>query len=204
MDKYEKELTRQLPEYFRPILEFKEILKAQGYVIGQLDSDMAVVKANNYISSCDEETIAYFEQLFGVVYRYGDTLDFRRSRVLQKFNTIVPFSMEFLRSKLTELFGSDYELSVNPKTCTLTVKVTSSRYGAIDLLYDLLWDVVPAHLQIIANQETTSHSRERIYAAGFASSISVQTIYKETTYGIDGNINSAGFTANTAVQNIGG
>ena len=91
-------------------VEYGEILKVQGHVLDQLEDNMAKVSANNYISSCDEATIAYYERLLGIVYRFGDALDYRRTRVLQKYNTIVPFSIGFLRDKL----------------------------GAIDLLYDLL------------------------------------------------------------------
>lgn len=171
-------LTNQLPTYFRPVLEFQNILIAHGYALDQFDANMYQIAANNYLSTCDESTIAYWENLLGIVYRFGDTLEYRRTRVLQKFNTIVPFSIGFLRDKLTELYGADgYELSVDSAACTLTVKVTSDRYGAVDLLYDLLWDVVPAHLQIIANQETTTNvGGGRLNAAGFAARTYIQTI----------------------------
>lgn len=176
MGKCENELTKQLPEYFRPILEFQEIMKAQGYMMDQLVADISRVYANNYISTCDEPTISYYENLFGIVYRHGDTLEFRRSRVLQKFNTITPFSVGFLKNKLGELFGNDYELSVTPETLEISIKVTSDRYGAVDLLYNLLWDVVPAHLKIVANQQTTNYSTSRLSAAGFAAGTYIQFI----------------------------
>lgn len=171
-------LTNQLPEYFRPILEFQQIMAAHGYVLDQLDANITQIAANNYISTCDETTIAYWENLLGITYRFGDTLEYRRSRVLQKFNTIVPFSIGFLNAKLTELYGADgYELSVDPVGCTLTVKVTSDRYGAVNLLYDLLWDVIPAHLQIVANQETTNYvGGGKLYSAGFVAGTYIQTI----------------------------
>ena len=140
MSSAEKVLKQQLPRYFRPISEFGEILKAQGYGLDQFDKASAKVYANNYIATCDEETIAYYERLLGIVYRFGDTMEYRRTRVLQKYNTIVPFSVGFLRDKLTELYGEDgYEMSVDSAACKLKIKVTSDRYGAIDLLYDLLW-----------------------------------------------------------------
>lgn len=171
-------LTRQLPDYFKPILEYQEIMKAHGYAMDDFDFASQQVWANNYIATCDEPTIAFWEHLLGIVYRFGDTMDFRRDRVLQKFNTIVPFSIGFLNAKLTELFGADgYELEVNSEDCTISVRVTSDRYGAVDLLYDLLWDIIPAHLKIIANQETTNFvGGSSLYAAGFVASTMIQTI----------------------------
>ncbi len=203
MSNAEEVLKQQLPRYFRPIIEFGEILKAQGYSLDRFDEASAKVYANNYIATCDEETITYYERLLGIVYRFGDTLEYRRTRVLQKYNTIVPFSIGFLRDKLTELYGEDgYEMSVDSATCKLKIKVTSDRYGAIDLLYDLLWDVVPAHIQILANQQTTNRVPCRLYAAGAVSRVFVQTIYRHTIYDIEEAANTGGAVLGTKIQTI--
>lgn len=192
-----------MPEYFRPIIEFREILKAHGYSLDKLDETSEKVKDNNYIATCDEETIAYYEKLLGITYRFGDTMEYRRTRVLQKYNTIVPFSIEFLRDKLTELYGEDgYEMSVDSVACKLKIKVTSDHYGAIDLLYDLLWDVVPAHIQIFANQQTTNRVPCRLYAAGAVSRVFVQTIYRHTVYDIEEAANTGGAVSGTKIQTI--
>ena len=203
MSRAEETLRGQLPEYFRPIIEFREILKAHGYSLDKLDETSEKVKDNNYIATCDEETIAYYEKLLGVTYRFGDTMEYRRARVLQKYNTIVPFSIEFLRDKLTELYGEDgYEMSVDSAACKLKIKVTSDRYGAIDLLYDLLWDVVPAHIQILANQQTTNRVPCRLYAAGAVLRVFVQTIYRHTVYDIEEAANTGGAVSGTKIQTI--
>ena len=171
------DLTRELPFWFRPILEFQELLAAEEITMATAESDMQNVYNNFYVQTCDETTLAALEKQFGIVYKYGDTIEYRRSRVLQKYNTIVPFTIGFLNDRLTELYGADgYEISVDSAACTLTIKVTSDIYGAVDLLYDLLWDVVPAHIQIIANQETTSYVQGKIYAAGITSRAQYQTI----------------------------
>ena len=203
MSNAETILKQQLPRYFRPIIEFGEILKAQGYSLDRFDEASAKVYANNYIATCDEDTIAYYERLLGIVYRFGDTLEYRRTRVLQKYNTIVPFSIGFLRDKLTELYGEDgYEMSVDSAACKLKIKVTSDRYGAIDLLYDLLWDVVPAHIQILANQQTTNRVSCRLYAAGAVSRVFVQTIYRHTVYDIKETANTGGTLSGTKIQTM--
>lgn len=203
MSRAEETLRGQLPEYFRPIIEFREILKAHGYSLDKLDETSEKVKDNNYIATCDEETIAYYEKLLGITYRFGDTMEYRRARVLQKYNTIVPFSIEFLRDKLTELYGEDgYEMSVDSAACKLKIKVTSDRYGAIDLLYDLLWDVVPAHIQILANQQTTNRVPCRLYVAGAVSRVFVQTIYRHTVYDIEEAANTGGAVSGTKIQTI--
>lgn len=170
-------LMGQLPVYFHPIIEFQEIMKAHGYALDQLEINMAQIQDNLHIATCDESTIAYYERLFGIVYRFGDTMDFRRARVLQRFNTIAPFSVGFLTDKLTELYGkSGYALELDCQELILYVKVMSDRYGAIDLLYDLLWDIVPAHIKITANQQTTTYVTGHLYMGGVVSQTFLQTI----------------------------
>lgn len=170
-------LSEQLPDYFKPVREMQWIMEAQGYAFNSMESKMEQVSANHYISTCDAETIEYYENLFGITYQFGETLEYRRSRILNKLNLAVPFSIGFLDAKLQELYGSEYSIQADSKNCTITIKVTSDRYGAVDLLYDLLWDIIPAHLQIVANQETTSYSKgARIYTSGMTARTFVQTI----------------------------
>lgn len=196
-------LKGQLPGYFRPIIEFQEILKAHGYAIDQIEEEMSKLRNNLYITTCDEETIAYYENLFGILYRFGDTMDFRKSRVMQRFNTIAPFSIEFLRDKLTELYGEDgYILDIDPLKLILYVKVTSDRYGAVDLLYDLLWNIVPAHVQISANQQTTIYVPGRGYVGGGVSGTFIQTIHQHTVTELEGKLNSAGIVSRTIINTI--
>lgn len=170
-------LWEQLPDYFKPILDYQEIVKMYGEAFATALSNAMQISANIYPQTADEETIAWWESVLGLQTQFGDTLDFRRARVMQKINTNVPFSIGFLNAQLTSLFGSDYSLSVDPVACEIDVSVTSPRYGAVNLLYDLLWDVVPAHLKINANQQITNIiGGQRLYAATCISNAFAQTL----------------------------
>ena len=77
---------------------------------------------------------------------------------MQRYNTVVPFTVGFLKDRLAELYGVDgYEVMVDGKKSLIDIKITSDRYGAVDLLYNLLWDILPAHLQITARQVNTKN-----------------------------------------------
>lgn len=170
-------LWEQLPDYFKPVLDYQEIIKAHGYALQAVDTGAGQVYGNLYIQTADEATITWWENLLGLQTQFGDTLEFRRARVLQKVSATVPFSIGFLHDQLTALFDSDYTVHVDPEECTIQISVTSSRYGAVDLLWDLLWDVIPAHLKIIANQRVNNIlGGKRIYAGTFVSSAFVQTL----------------------------
>mgnify|MGYP002517240385 CR=1 FL=1 len=205
VDEAVKILNGQLPRYFRPVIEFQEIMKAHGRGLEKLDGIMARLQANFYIPTCDEATIAYYEKLLGIAHHIEDGLDFRRTRVLQKLNLVAPFTIGFLKERLTALYGEDgYTLEVTPETCSLTIKVTSHRYGAIDLLYDLLLDILPAHLRLMANQEATSYVPGRLYVGGAMFVLIEQTIYKDTETYVDGGIYAVGIVSGTFIQTIQG
>ena len=170
------DLMMILPKYFRPVLEFKELMKTDGMVLDNLEKDIRKLRDDFYIQTADKESLAEMEKQFSIVAKPGETIDYRRQRLLSKYNTIVPFSIGFLQDRLHELFNDDFTMRVDPIKCTITISVTSSRYGAVDLLYDLLWDIVPAHIQIIANQQVDNYISGALTATGIISTTFLQTI----------------------------
>lgn len=170
-------LKMLLPEWFKNILEFNKLLEVEEVELEAVEESIRSVRNNCFIQTADENTILLYEKRFGIAYQYGETLEYRKSRILQRYNTVVPFTIGFLRNRLAELYGPDgYTLSVNSKTCLLTVKVTSDRYGAVNLLYDLLWDIIPAHIQIIASQEAKKNIKGGLYIGTTISGTKITTI----------------------------
>ena len=159
----DRTLMTQLPFYFRPILEFKELMIAHGWGYDLAEQAAGMILQNFFIQTCDEETIAQYEKIFGLLPEAGDTMDYRRERVLQIFSSTTPFDINYLDSKMQELFGTDYAMDVYPVSSQLYVLLLSERYGAINLLYDLLLSVVPAHIQIFANQEVKNFINRPLY-----------------------------------------
>lgn len=170
------DLMHLLSNYFKPIIEFQQIMRADGAAMEDFEKNTLQICENCFIQTCDEKTIGMYETRFGIVSMPGETLEYRRQRLLQKYNTIVPFSIGFLKNRLTELYEDDYALSVDPKACKLKIAVTSSRYGAVDLLYELLWDIIPAHMEVIANQQVTNYVSGNIHTAEVMVDAFIQTI----------------------------
>lgn len=157
------DLTRQLPFYFRPILEFQQLMIAHGWGYDIAEQAAGLVLQNFFIQTCDEETLEQYEKLFGITPEAGDTMEYRRERVLQIFSSSAPFDINYLHERLTELFGNDFTLICDPVRSWLIVVLTSERYGAVTLLYDLLLSVVPAHIRIISNQQVTNYITRPLY-----------------------------------------
>lgn len=199
----ENVLIEQLPLYFRPILEFQEIMRVHGYAFSQADSDLSHIWDNQYIATCDEATVAYWENVLKLSAIHGEKLESRRQRVMRRLNTFVPFTFRFLKDQLAELYGADgYELSVDAKACTLRIKITSDRYGAMDLLYDFLWDILPAHLEILADQEVKSGIKGSVYVAGILKRTRTQVIHCRNVHDFPIGLRVACLVASTKIQKI--
>ncbi|MGC6175367.1 putative phage tail protein [Lacrimispora sp. 38-1] len=165
-----------LPEWFQNVMELNELMKSEEAELEEAENSIRSVRNNCYIQTADEATILLYEKRFGIAYQ-GESLEYRRSRIMQRYNTVVPFTIGFLKDRLTELYGSQgFEVSVDGKHSLITIKITSDRYGAVNLLYDLLWDILPAHIQIMASQVNTKNIKG-VYSAGATlSSTKVMTI----------------------------
>ena len=172
-------LTEQLPTWFKPVLEYIELMKAYGLELDDLNANSQLVFYNQFVQTCDVKTMSVWERLFGLTVQMTDTVEFRRDRLLQKFAQTLPYTVWDLRARLTELFGDEYTMTVNAQQCTITIVVTSDRYGAIDLLYSLIWDVIPAHLRIYANQQITNLSQTTQDVGAFCLSTLVNNIGAE-------------------------
>lgn len=170
------DLKMMLPEWFKDIIEFNRLLETEEIELEDAENSLQSVRNNCFIQTADEDTILLYEKRFRISYQ-GETLDYRKSRILQRYNTVVPFTIGFLKNRLSELYGPDgYILSVNSKTRLLTIKITSDRYGALNLLYDLLWDIIPAHIQIIASQEAQKDIKGGLYIGTTIRSAKITTI----------------------------
>jgi len=77
-------LWDQLPVYFRPVMEFQEIVKAHSHGVDQVNAWMIRMRDNFYIASCDEQTLMYYEKLLGINKNRSLSLEERRYIVLMR------------------------------------------------------------------------------------------------------------------------
>ena len=117
-----------------------------------------------------------------------------RERILSKLDQTVPFTYWHLKERLTELFGNQYVLTIDPVECTLDILVTSGRYGAIDLLNDLIYNVVPAHLDVTSNQIVEQYIPSNQYI------VTYMTRVVERNINVSVESLAGGYTIGMAVQ----
>lgn len=158
-------LMSKLPGWFKPVLEYDAIENAHAVPVAQFSNAADVIQHNFFIQTADEETIKRIERILGISAQPSDTLEYRRQRILTATQQTSPFTEWHLRDRLTELFGDEFTLTVDAENCSISIYTSSARYGAVELLDELIAAVVPAHLYVESNQELVRYVNSNQYVA---------------------------------------
>lgn len=147
-------LAKQLPEYFRPIIEFQEIIKAHGYGIGRLETETARVRDNLYLATCDSQTLSYYEQLLGLPGNRGLPLEERRILVMTKYGMRPLHTLPALKAMLETAVGAgNYSVECFYEKYRLTVKIIDQDLQKVKGVYDMAAEISPAHIELFLYAE---------------------------------------------------
>lgn len=121
-------LKQYSPRYYDGSYEMDELLKAEDtlfddYFVKELDA----LWLNQFLSTADAATITYYEGIVGIVANPAtETLEFRRSRVINRFSIRAPYTMPFLRGRLDAIIGKGkYTIDMDYAGYTLTVEASA-------------------------------------------------------------------------------
>lgn len=169
-------LMAQLPDWFKPVLEYIALMEAYGVSLDGLQDLASAISDNAYIQTADEDTLKMWEKILGLPVMMGYSSEYRREQIIQRFMNFAPYTIWHLRDSLTELFGSDYTLTVNSERCELGIIIQSGRVGSIDLVYQLIHNVIPAHIYVNINQVVENYLNTRQYIGAILSRTFIQKI----------------------------
>ena len=141
-------IENYLPDWYKPIEDFQQIIAAEkGQLITML-SDMTAVKGNFFFATMDEGAVSEWENILGIVPDLStETLEFRRLRLINRLSTKPPFSIRFLRQKLDELIGAgNYVLTVDGSAYTIYIEASASNQGYAIEVARTINAIKPAHI----------------------------------------------------------
>lgn len=102
----EKILINYLPSYYRDILDFVELTNTEDTEVMALTKTKQRVFDNAFVSTSDTQAITRRERLLGIqANAQEETLDFRRLRILNRYQTKPPFTLNYLQQQLDFLVG---------------------------------------------------------------------------------------------------
>lgn len=140
-------LLDYLPEFMQQFLEIREIMQAEDREMDTIDKNVQDIIENAFIETCNEYGIQKYEALLGITADSQDGLEWRRSRVLARWNDFKPFTYASLMEKLDELCGpGNYTVRGVPEDYWLSVGVLQNFTGQINEVQSGLEKMLPQNI----------------------------------------------------------
>lgn len=173
------ELKKLVPLWYQNITEYDTILGIEETQLQALAQSVSTGKADLFVQTMGEQSIQQWEQIFHVIPDVGrESLDFRRTRILNRLSFRLPFTLPFLRRKLDELIGvGRWKLEIDYNAYSILVEYSmEDQPYAIEAAYTIE-TAKPAHIiyrnmplvrrGIHMNEEIQQHQRIYHYGLGY-------------------------------------
>lgn len=140
-----------LPNFLKDFIEINEIIKTENIEFNNLENYKNDVKQNQFILTANKTGISKYEDLLKLVPNLEDSLSTRRTRVLAKWNDLIPYTYQDLIDKLRVICGDNFEVQPNFNEYKITITVDLPAYGQIEEVENMLASIIPANLIVKIN-----------------------------------------------------
>lgn len=162
-------LLKRLPLFVAEYKEIKQITNAEIPELNKMIGEINSVKNNQFITACDENGIARFEKLLNITPSEYDTLESRISRVLIRWNDVVPYSWRVFLNKIISICGNNFEVYPDWDNYQLEIRTRLELFGQTDELENVIKYMIPANIEVSAkNQIDCTLNGSAYIAAGMA------------------------------------
>lgn len=151
MYRLNSDIMEYLPDWFRQIIEYQQIMAAESDKLAALADEINGVADNFFFQTMGADAVAMWEHIFSIVPDPAtETLAFRRQRVLNRISTRPPFTMGFLYQKLDQIIGPGaWAVTMDYPNYTLYIESTvENQQWATEVAYTIN-GIKPAHIVYI-------------------------------------------------------
>lgn len=123
------DIINYLPDFMQRYREINEICSAIQTVLSNIGNAADNIVKNVFIADCDEDTLARFENLLGIVVYPDDTLSVRRERVLLQWSLPTVYNYQSLLRVIQSVCGNEYIITCDNVNYEISLQVyfTNSR-----------------------------------------------------------------------------
>lgn len=147
----ETRICQYYPHWFRRILDFQALCRTEEQELAAMAEAMDQIRKNLFVQTMDEGTCAQWEAILRILPMPGETLEFRRLRVLNRISLRPPFTLIFLREKLDMIFGpGNYTVEADYPSYTLYIETSVDNQAYFSEVSALLGIIKPCHIVYIA------------------------------------------------------
>ena len=142
------ELCRQLPPWYREILDYQQLCQTETAQFEALAQEITGVAENFFFQTMGLDGIEMWEQIFHIVPNpQTEDVEFRRYRVLNRITTKPPYTLGFLYQKLDELIGPGlWEVTVDYPNYTLYIESSAQNQNYAQEVAFTINRIKPAHI----------------------------------------------------------
>lgn len=97
-----------LPEFFQGVREFAAVGDTEDVEFKLLGEANAEDLRDAFVMTGSEESIGIWEKEIGIRAESGESLDFRRKRLINRYTIKPPFTLRWLERQLGELLGGGF------------------------------------------------------------------------------------------------
>ncbi len=147
------DLVELLPQIYKPIYDFRTVANECATELEPLYNGVFKILDNQFIASCDGDTLAKWERYFNITPNGTDTIDERKFRVLAKLNDSPPYTDRYLVQRLTELCGTNgFILTRDYGNYNLLVEIALDSLANTETIKKIIGDIVPANLNVTVRE----------------------------------------------------
>lgn len=169
-------LIEYLPDYLKSYKTLTDVLYLFESILYDIEIDTQNVLKNAFLESSDEHGIERFESMLHISPLKKDTLDIRKLRVYSNIKTKLPYDLESILAKITDLIGNNFTYNISYENYTFYINTIIDIMEKAVILDSILDNYLPANLSIIATNNQTYSLEENRNFAGITISTAKYTL----------------------------
>jgi len=167
-------LIEYLPDFLQGIREYQEIFKVEDTEIEKLNAQIEKILKEIIVDTAEDYGIERYEKIYNIQ-NNEDDINTRRFVISSKINNRLPYSLNWLKSKLNNTLGEEnYILNVNYNNYSIQIEISAVLKNIAEILNKDLREQLPANLLITVNLFQTELCQQ--YFAGVVHSKEYITI----------------------------
>lgn len=148
----DRRLLDYLPPVLREVLEFQAINEANEPEISLAWDAMALVLANQFLDTADNNGVSMWEKELRIFPKDTDTLEVRKARIKAMWNLELPYTIPWLKNWLTSICGpTGHEETIADYTINIQLDynaLPNAESLAAEIL-DMLLVVRPSNMRVL-------------------------------------------------------
>lgn len=146
-----RKVSEYTPGIYNGFQEYETVIQVSDKLLDSLEEAIDDLRNNQFISSATEEGVAEYESMLGIIANpVTESLEFRRERLINRLSTMPPFTIRFLKNKLSEILGEGkYVAYVDYANYTIYVESSVENQIWFNEIMITMTNVKPANMIFI-------------------------------------------------------